>query len=98
MTDKETLFRFLAQYGGKIVSTSSLQPEWINQARASGRLYVDGNSLGYVWEPDITKLPTNEDEVEFFERWFPLDVELPEELKTLDWMKNYKKKVDPKNN
>lgn len=80
----ETLLEFLAQYGGKIVSTASLMPEWINQARASGRMYVDENSLGYVWEPDIKQLPTNDEELEFFKRWFPLDVEMPEKLSNPD--------------
>jgi len=94
----ETLLELLAQYGGKIVSTASLSPEWINQAMASGRLYVDKNSLGYVWEPEIMTLPTNEKELEFFERWYPLEVEVPEHLKSMNWFENYKKRIDPKNN
>lgn len=80
----------MAEFGGSIVSTNSLQPEWIEQARASGRLYVDENSLGYVWEPDIKRMPETPEEVDFFERWYPVKVELPEHLKTLDWL--FKKK------
>lgn len=80
------LLEFLAQYGGKIVSTGSLEPEWINQARASGRLYVDESSLGYVWEPDIKQFPETEREVEWLERWYPLPVELPEHLKKPDFL------------
>lgn len=85
-TDIEKLLAFLAQYGGEIVSTAKLTPEWIEQARASGRLYVDENSLGYVWEPDINGFPTTEQKVEEFEKWYPLDVELPESLKNTDWI------------
>lgn len=75
------LFDFLAEYGGSIVSTASLSPEWIEQARASGRMYVDNNSLGYVWEPDIKRIPETPQEVEAFEKWFPLPAEIPEHLK-----------------
>jgi len=36
--NKEELFELLAQYGGKIVSSNDLSPEWIEQARASNRM------------------------------------------------------------
>jgi len=75
------LLDFLEQYGGSIVCTASLQPEWIEQARASGRMYVNEYSIGFVWQPDIDKFPENEKEVEWLERWYPLPVELPDELK-----------------
>jgi hypothetical protein len=77
----EQLLELLVLHGGKIVSTASLTPEWIEQARASGRMYVDDNSLGFVWEPDIKEFPTTVEEVEFLERWYPLPVELPAHLK-----------------
>lgn len=83
MTTIKTLLELLAIYGGSIVSTASLKPEWIEQARASGRMYVDENSLGYVWQP-VSKIPTNEQEVKDFEKWFPLDMEMPQELKNID--------------
>lgn len=76
----EGLLELLAAHGGSIVSTASLSPEWIEQARASDRMYVDENSLGYVWEPDIKRLPETEEEVEWFKKWYPLKVELPPEL------------------
>lgn len=82
----KVLLDLLAKYGGKIVSTNSLETEWINQARASGRLYVDENSLGYVWEPIIIKFPETEEEVDWLERWYPLNVEMPGRLKNPDWL------------
>ncbi len=81
----EKLKELLALHGGKIVNTASLGISEINQARASNRLYVDENSLGFVWMPNLDKIPETEQEVEFFEKWFPLDEEMPEELKNLDW-------------
>lgn len=75
------LLELLAAHGGTIVSTASMHPEWIDQARASGRMYVDDNSLGYVWEPDIKDFPETPEEVEWFEKWYPLKVSLPEHLK-----------------
>jgi len=47
------LLSLLAEYGGKIISSNDLHPDLINQARASNRMYVDENSLGYVWEPNF---------------------------------------------
>lgn len=86
--EAEELLSLLAQYGGKIVSTASLSPEWIAQAQASGRMYVDDSSLGYVWEPDIKRIPETDEEVEWMERWYPLKIELPEELKSPDFLFN----------
>jgi len=60
-------------YGGKIVCTASLGPFWIEQARASERLYIDYNNIGYVWEPDITRIPQTPKEVMEFEKWYPLE-------------------------
>lgn len=85
----EDLLSLLALHKGSIVSTASLPPEFINQARASGRLYVDDNSLGYVWEPDIKRFPETEEEVEFFKKWYPLKYPLPEKLKDASFL--YKK-------
>lgn len=83
MTTIEALLDYLALYGGEIISTKDLSPEWIEQARASGRLYVDSNSLGYVWEPKFENaFPTTEKEVEEFEKWYPLKIELPEKFKS----------------
>lgn len=72
------LLKLLAQHGGSIVSTASLPVDFINQARASNRLYVDNNGLGYVWEPTLLRIPQTDKEVELFEKWYPLEVELPE--------------------
>lgn len=74
------LLDLLGEYGGRIVSSNSLSPDEINQARASSRMYVDENSLGYVWLPPF-EFPTTADEVKLFEAWFPLNVEIPKELK-----------------
>lgn len=76
------LFDFLAKYGGKIVSTNDLNELEINQARASNRMYVDEDSLGYVWLPAFHgKFPETVTEVEIFEWCYPLEIELPENLK-----------------
>lgn len=84
ITIKE-LLELLALHKGTIVSTASLKPNEINQARASNRMYVDENSLGYVWMPEFRMFPKTVEEVKQFEKWFPLDEELPDELKTLEW-------------
>lgn len=76
------LFIYLAQYGGKIVSTNDLNELEIRQARASKRMYVDEDSLGYVWLPSFHgRFPITVTEVEMFEWCYPLDVELPENFK-----------------
>lgn len=75
-----SLLELLAMYGGKIVSTNSLDVDDINQARASNRMYVDENFLGYVWMPNIKDFPTTEEEVIFFEKWYPLEIEVPKEV------------------
>jgi hypothetical protein len=85
MTTIETLLGYLAEHGGQIVSSSSLSPMWIEQARASNRMYVDENSLGYIWEPvfetnGIPRFPISDKEIELFEWCFPLDVPIPSEL------------------
>lgn len=90
------LFQYLAEYKGKIVSTASLESWQIEQAKASDRMYVDENSLGFVWQPDTDKFPETVDGVKMFERWFPLEIELPESLKNMDWF--YKQKFNPHNN
>lgn len=96
----EILLELLAQHGGAIVSTASLSVYDIDQARASGRMYVDKNSLGFVWMPYECKgdfqIPQTVDEVEFFERWYPLDIELPTELKYPAFL--YNRGTNPKNN
>lgn len=79
VNDIRILLDLLAKYKGQIVSTASLDHVWIQQARASGRMYVDENGLGYVWEP-ISKFPTTDEEVELFEKWFPIEFKVPESL------------------
>jgi len=70
------LAEMLKEHGGSIVSTASLPVESINQARAAGRMHVDAEGFGFVWEPDCL-IPTTEKEVELFEKWYPLPVEMP---------------------
>ena len=84
----EDLLEYLTLYGGKIVSTAHMEPMWIEQAKASGRLYVDEeNRRGFVWEPDIKDFPTNETELDFLERWYPLPIDLPGEMNTIEYAK-----------
>lgn len=80
----EPLLEMMAMYGGHIVSTASLSPAWIDQARESGRMYVDEKGLGYVWEPPVDRFPETAEEVMLFEQWYPLPVELPEGLSDYD--------------
>lgn len=70
----QKFYDYLSKYGGKIVCTSVLTPFFIDQARASGRLFVQTDGIGYVWEPDINDFPATEEEVEEFEKWYPLPV------------------------
>lgn len=86
ISEIKRLFDLLAMHGGKIVSTASLDVEDINQAREGQRMLVDENSLGYAWIPKFDKMPETVEEVKNFEKWYPLDVELPEKLKTVDWI------------
>lgn len=82
------LLELLALNGGKIVCTAQLDVSEINQARASNRLYVDENGIGYVWDPNILFFPRNEKEIDDFERWYPLDEPLPEKLKDPSFLFN----------
>ncbi len=79
--DMKGLLSLLAEYGGSIISSNDLHPDLIAQARASNRMYVDENSLGYIWEPPFAgRFPMTENEVALFERCYPIEVELPAEL------------------
>ena len=87
MESVQPLLDFLTQYGGKIVSSNDMHPLLIEQARASNRMYVDENSLGYIWEPPFAgRFPETERELEMFEWCYPLEAELPEELKDSYWI------------
>ena len=57
MREIKNLLDLLARYGGKIISSNELSPDLINQARASNRMFVDENSLGYVWIPPFDTFP-----------------------------------------
>lgn len=79
--DMKGLLSLLAEYGGSIISSNDLHADLIAQARASNRMYVDENSLGYIWEPPFAgRFPMTENEVALFERCYPIEVELPAEL------------------
>jgi len=85
------LFELLGKHKGSIVSTASLEVWEIQQADASGRIWVDPkNYLGYVWQPDNSKFPETIEEVKQFEEWYPLEIELPEKMKSINWI--FKKK------
>ena len=74
------LFDLAAQYGGTIFFADTLQPYEQDQAEASGRIAIDANGRKFIWTPDIEDFPENEDEVDFFKRWYPLEMEVPEGL------------------
>ena len=81
------LLSLLAEHGGAIISSNDLHPDLIAQAKASNRMYIDENCLGYVWEPPFAgRFPRNEKELDLFKRCYPLDFELPEKLKNTDWI------------
>lgn len=87
MVTIENLLELLALHGGKIVSTASLDTNSIENARVTERMYVDSNSLGFVWEPNfygggvLFMIPETEEEVAWFDKWFPVCPPLPEKLK-----------------
>lgn len=92
MKEITELFDYLAQHGGEIVCTSSLSTYDIEQARASGRMFVREDSLGFVWMPP-SDIPTTEEAVENFDKWFPLEYPLPPEIDNPDFLfKKFKKK------
>ena len=66
MNNIEILLNHLSLYGGEIVSTASLTPDDIKQAMASNRMYVNENSLGFVWMPPC-EFPTTPEGVELWE-------------------------------
>ena len=79
--DLKRLLEFLAIHGGKIISSNDLHHELIAQARASNRMYVDENSLGYVWEPAFAgRFPMTEEEVKMFEWCYPIEPVMPKDI------------------
>ena len=78
------LLELLIEYGGSIVSSNALSSDWVNQARVSGRMWVDEFGYGFIWEPPLSGFPTTDKEVEMFEKWYPLTIEMPEHLKNAD--------------
>ena len=88
------LLDLLAQHGGKIISSNDLHPYLIEQARAAGRMYVDENSLGYIWEPPFAgRFPETDEELEMFDWCYPLESKLPEQLENADWVKKLLEEV-----
>lgn len=84
------LFTLLAEFGGRIISSNDLSPDFIAQAKASNRMWVDKNSLGYVWEPVFSDIfPETEQEVEMFERCYPLEIKLLSNLNFKDLTKRH---------
>jgi hypothetical protein len=83
----EKLLEQLSIRGGAIVCTSSLDSEEINQAMASDRMWVEPNtSIGYVYLPNWVGFPTTEEQVEQFEKDYPLSVDMPEGLMNPDFI------------
>jgi hypothetical protein len=83
----KNLFELLSKHSGKIVSTNDLSEYEINQARASNRMFVDEDSLGYVWLPPFhDRWPASISEIKMTIWCYPLEVELPESV-NLDSLK-----------
>lgn len=79
--DINGLLYLLQLHGGKIISSNELPSDLIAQAKASNRMYVDENSLGYIWEPPFAgRFPMTEKEVELFELCYPIDTDIPNDL------------------
>lgn len=88
MVNLTTLLELLTKHGGSIVSSNSLHPNLVAQAQASNRIYVDENSLGYIWEPPFAGcFPENDEEIDMWEWCYPIHPELPKEFQDLDWIK-----------
>lgn len=65
------LLEKLIKYGGKIVCTSSLNVDEINQARASNRMFVDDDGFGYVWIPNL-EYPISDEDLKLHIESYPL--------------------------
>lgn len=87
------LLDLLALNGGKIVSTAALKPYEIENARQTGRMFVNEDSLGFVWEPEcpISWFPKTSSEIRKLEEWIskyhPIDPPMPVELEPENFMK-----------
>ncbi len=92
----EDLLALLSEHGGSIINADELEPMDIEQARATGRMFVDENLAAYVWEPGIDEFPTTKESVAFFLKWFPLNIPLPEKLKDPSFL--FKRKDEDDNN
>jgi hypothetical protein len=77
----KNLFELLSKHGGKIVSTNDLREYEIKQAIVSKRIFVDEDSLGYVWLPPFhDRWPASISEIKMTIWCYPLEVELPESV------------------
>lgn len=95
------LLDLMALYGGRIVSSASLDPEQIAEAKDGGRMYVRNDSLGFIWIPPFPehRFPSTPGEVVLFEKWYPHEKPLPRGMETPDWLASQKKgQESPKRN
>lgn len=87
VTGINRLLKLLIAHGGTIESTGKLDLYNIQQAQASGRMFVDENAYGFAWIPIFKNgMPETIEEVENFEKWYPLKAEMPEDLKSSEWL------------
>jgi len=79
MNTIQDLLLLLTKYGGVIKSAVCITNFDLLQAKASGRFFVNTDLMEYVWIPEIMDFPTTDQEVEFFDKWYPLhtDLQLP---------------------
>lgn len=73
---------------GKIVCSSSLSINEIENARATNRFYVDKDGIGFAWIPDcgfdLLTATTEEEAIKFieaFEKYYPIHEKMPDRLK-----------------
>lgn len=92
------LIELLVIYGGSIIWADPLNAYEIDQAEASRRLYTDSIGRKFIWDPEVIDFPTTDAEVEYFEKWYPLEMTPPDGLfEEIMAQINQKKDMQPEN-
>src|SRR5262245_16678996 len=92
----QKLIELLQTHGGVIRSAEGLDAIDIDNARLSERYYQDAEGRQFIWDPDFRLMPVIPEEIELFEKWYPMDHPLPDRFKDTSFifqektMKEYK--------